>query len=116
LITGTAWHPGRCPFYGTAAFYFPASPEKEVQMNVKLYVGNLPKTITQLELTTMFTRAGEVIVTDLITERNSSESKGFAFVTMSTQSEAEKAIHMFNAYSLNKQELKVNMAKLPYRL
>jgi RNA recognition motif-containing protein len=85
-------------------------------MNVKLYVGNIPKTITRPELNAMFTRAGEVIVTDLITERNSGESKGFAFITMSTQSEAEKAIHMFNAYSLNEQELRVNMAKLPYRL
>jgi nucleolin len=50
-------------------------------------------------------------MTDLITDRNSGEVKGFAFVTMSTQSEAEKAIHMFNAYSLNERELKVDMAK-----
>lgn len=85
-------------------------------MNVKLYVDNIPKAITRQELTTMFTRAGEVIVTDLITERNNSVSKGFAFITMRTQSEAEKAIHMFNAYSLNQQELRVSMAKLPYRL
>jgi cold-inducible RNA-binding protein len=53
-------------------------------MNVKLYVGNIPKTITWPELNAMFTRAGEVIVTDLITERDSGESKGFAFITMST--------------------------------
>jgi cold-inducible RNA-binding protein len=80
-------------------------------MNVKLYVGNLPKSTTREELSTLFAQAGEVAVTDIITDRNSGESKGFAFVTMSTQSEAEKAIHMFNAYSLQEQELKVDMAK-----
>jgi RNA recognition motif-containing protein len=80
-------------------------------MNVKLYVGNLPKSTTQAELSTLFAQAGEVTTTDIIKDRNSGESKGFAFVTMSTQSEAEKAIHMFNTYSLNEQELKVDMAK-----
>jgi len=80
-------------------------------MNVKLYVGNLPKSTTQEELSTLFAQAGEVTMTDVIKDRNSGEAKGFAFVTMSTQSEAEKAIHMFNAYSLNERELKVDMAK-----
>jgi RNA recognition motif-containing protein len=80
-------------------------------MNEKLYVGNLPKSTTQEELTTLFTQAGEVAATDIITDRKSGQSKGFAFVTMSKESEAEKAIHMFNAYSLNEQELKVDVAK-----
>ena len=80
-------------------------------MNVKLYVGNLSKSITQQELTALFSQAGDVTTTDLIRDRKSGEVKGFAFVTMSTQSEAEKAIHMFNAYSMNEQELKVDMAK-----
>ncbi len=69
-------------------------------MNVKVYVGNLPKSTTQEELSTLFAQAGDVASTDVITDRKSGESKGFAFVTMSTQSEAEKAIHMFNSYSL----------------
>jgi RNA recognition motif-containing protein len=80
-------------------------------MNVKLYVGNLSKSTTKEELRTLFAQAGEVSLADVITDRNSGESKGFAFVTMSTQSEAEKAIHMFNAYSLDERELKVDMAK-----
>jgi nucleolin len=80
-------------------------------MDVKLYIGNLPKVTTQEELSTLFAQAGEVTLTDLILDRKSGEPKGFAFVTMSTQSEAEKAIHMFNAYSLHQQELKVEMAK-----
>ena len=80
-------------------------------MNVKLYVGNLPKSITQGELTTLFNQAGDVIVADLITDRKDGESKGFAFITMSSRSEAERAIHMFNAYSWNEHQIKVNMAK-----
>ncbi len=80
-------------------------------MSVKVYVGNLPKSTTQEELNTLFAQAGDVTVTDLITDRKSGESKGFAFVSMSTQSEAEKAIHLFNAYSLHEHELKVDMAK-----
>ena len=85
-------------------------------MNVKLYVGNLPKSITQGELTTLFNQAGEVTMTDLITDRNSGEVKGFAFVTMSTRSEAERAIHMFDKYSLHEQKIKVNMAKPFFQL
>ncbi|MGB7875232.1 MAG: RNA-binding protein [Anaerolineales bacterium] len=80
-------------------------------MNVKLYIGNLSKSTTDEELSTLFTQAGEVTLIDIIKDRDSGESKGFAFITMSTQSEAEKAIHMFNNYSLNEQELKVDMAK-----
>ena len=85
-------------------------------MNVKLYVGNLSKSTTREDLGSLFAQAGDVVVTDLITDRNNGESKGFAFVTMSTRSEAEKAIHMFNTYFLNEQRIKVNMAKLSFRL
>ena len=85
-------------------------------MNVKLYVGNLPKSMTQLELAALFNQAGEVIVADLIADRKNGESKGFAFVTMSTRSEAERAIHMFNTCSLNEQQIKVNMAQTSVQL
>ena len=85
-------------------------------MGVKLYVGNLPISITLQELTALFSQAGDVNLIDLITDRNSGLGKGFAFVTMGTQSEAEKAIHMFNAYSLSEQKIKVDLAKQPYRL
>jgi cold-inducible RNA-binding protein len=97
--------------WGGGFFSFRNTRRKQSKMNVKLYVGNLPKSTTREELTTLFTQAGEVTTTDIITDRNSGVSKGFAFVTMSAQSEAEKAIQMFNAYSLNEQELKVEIAK-----
>ena len=80
-------------------------------MEAKLHVGNLSKSTTQEELNTLFAQAGNVVAAELIKERKSGESKGFAFVTMSEQSEAEKAISMFNTYSLSDHALKVSLAK-----
>ena len=59
----------------------------------------------------MFTQAGEVTATEVIKDRKSGESKGYAFVTMSAQSEADKAVSMFNTYSLSEHALKVSLAK-----
>jgi RNA recognition motif-containing protein len=80
-------------------------------MEVKLYVGNLSKSTTQEELNTLFAGAGEVASVNIIKDRISGESKGFAFVTMSAQSEADKAVSMFNSYSLSDHELKVDLTK-----
>jgi RNA recognition motif-containing protein len=80
-------------------------------MEVKLYVGNLSKSTTQEELDKLFQKAGEVGSVNIITDHTSGESKGFAFVTMSAQSEADKAVSMFNAYSLSDHLLKVDLAK-----
>lgn len=79
-------------------------------MNTKVYVGNLSSSTTQEELSTLFAQAGEVALTEIIKDYNG-QSKGFGFVTMNSQSEGEKAIEMFNAYSLNERELKVDWAK-----
>ncbi len=80
-------------------------------MEPKLYVGNLSKSATTEELNTLFTQAGDVTATEVIKDRKSGESKGFAFITMSAQSEADKAVSMFNAYSFHDQELKVSLAQ-----
>ena len=80
-------------------------------MNIQLYVGNLSKRTTQDDLIGLFTRAGEVIETGLVIDRNSGESKGYAFVTMSAQSEADQAVNMFNAYLLDEFKLIVRLAK-----
>lgn len=79
-------------------------------MEVKLYVGNLAKSTTQEELNVLFTQAGEVTATEVIKDRKSGESRGFGFVTMGGQNEADKAVSMFNAYSLNDHALKVSLA------
>jgi RNA recognition motif-containing protein len=80
-------------------------------MEIKLYVGNLSKATTEDELGVLFAQAGEVTETEVIKDRKSGDSRGFAFITMSAQSEADKAVSMFNAYSLDDQALKVSLAK-----
>jgi len=80
-------------------------------METRLYVGNLSKSTTQEELSTLFAQAGKVTAAELIKDRRSDESRGFAFITMSAQSEADKAISMFNTYSLDEHALKVSLAK-----
>ena len=80
-------------------------------MDVRLYVGNLAKTTTAEEIQTLFSQAGTVTSVDLIKDRDTGQSKGFAFVNMPGTEQAQKAISMFNAYSLAGNELKVNIAK-----
>jgi RNA recognition motif-containing protein len=92
-------------------FYRSYTGESRVKMSVKIYVGNLSKSTTEAEINTLFAQAGEVNSVEVVKDRNSGESKGFAFITMGAQSDADKAISMFNAYSLGGKELKVNVAK-----
>lgn len=80
-------------------------------MELKLYVGNLSYQTTEDDLRTLFAQAGTVASVDVIKDRDTGQSKGFAFVTMSSQSEAENAIRLFNGKSLGNRELKVNMAR-----
>lgn len=80
-------------------------------MEAKLYVGNLSKSTTQDDLNTLFTQSGKVTTVEIIKDRKSGESKGFAFITMSAQSEADKAVSMFDSYSLSEHTLKVSLAK-----
>ena len=80
-------------------------------METKLYVGNLSFSTTEDELRTLFAQAGAVSTVDLIKDRDTGNSKGFAFVQMDNQQDAEKAISMFNGYSLANRELRVNVAR-----
>lgn len=80
-------------------------------MEIRIYVGNLSKSTTEAEIKSLFEQAGTVTVVDLVKDRDTGLSKGFAFVTMTDQAEADKAISMYNAYSLAGNELKVNVAK-----
>lgn len=78
-------------------------------MEIEIYVGNLSRSTTQEELNVLFSRAGDVTSVDIIKDRKSGESNGYAFVTMSAQNEADKAISMFNAYSLDDHYLRVTL-------
>ena len=80
-------------------------------MSVKLYVGNLAYSVGEDDLRTLFAQAGTVESVAVIKDRDSGMSKGFAFVEMSSQSEAQKAISMFNNYTLAERPLKVNPAR-----
>ena len=80
-------------------------------MNEKLYVGNLSYSTTESDLRTLFSQAGTVSSCELIKDRDSGQSKGFAFVTMGSQAEAEKATSMFNGKPLDNRNLTVNTAK-----
>ncbi|HSR20048.1 MAG TPA: RNA-binding protein [Anaerolineales bacterium] len=80
-------------------------------MESKLYVGNLSYSTTEDDLRTLFAEAGTVASVALIKDRDTGQSKGFAFVEMSNQVEAEKAISMFNGRMLGERELKVNLAR-----
>lgn len=80
-------------------------------MDVKLYVGNMPYTTTEDELRTLFSQAGAVASVAVIKDRDTGQSKGFGFIEMGTQAEAQKAITMFNRYRLGDRELTVNLAR-----
>ena len=80
-------------------------------METKIYVGNLSYDTTEDDLRTLFAQAGTVASVALIKDRDTGQSKGFAFVEMSNQSEAEKAIQTFNGYTLSNRPLKVNLAR-----
>lgn len=80
-------------------------------MEAKLYVGNLSYTTSEDDLRSLFTQAGTVVSVSLIKDRDTGRSKGFAFVEMSSQAEAEQAIKLFNGQSIESRELKVNIAR-----
>ena len=80
-------------------------------METKLYVGNLSYSTTEDDVRSLFAQAGTVASVALIKDRDTGQSKGFAFVEMSNQSEAEKAIQTFNGYMLSNRPLKVNLAR-----
>ncbi len=80
-------------------------------MESKLYVGNLAYHVTELQLRDLFSQAGEIKEVTLILDRNTGHSKGFGFVEMMTQAEAEKAIQMFNEHELEGRKITVNIAR-----
>jgi RNA recognition motif-containing protein len=80
-------------------------------MEVKLYVGNLSFSTKEEDIRTLLSQAGTVTSAELIKDRATGESKGFAFVVMGSQAEAEKATQMFNGYSLDGREIKVSPAR-----
>lgn len=80
-------------------------------MATKLYVGNLSYTTDASTLRTLFEQAGVVASCDLVLDRNTSRSRGFAFVEMGSQEEADKAVEQFNEHEVDGRRLVVNEAR-----
>ena len=80
-------------------------------MNTKLYVGGLSYSVTDEQLRQLFASHGTVQSAKVITDKYTDRSRGFGFVEMSTQEEAEKAIAALNGTQLDGRSLTVNIAK-----
>jgi RNA recognition motif-containing protein len=80
-------------------------------MGTRLYVGNLPFSIMESELSEMFSQAGKVVNCNLITDKFTGKSRGFAFVEMAGQDEATKAISMYNGKDFGGRQMTVNEAR-----
>ncbi|KMZ60803.1 RNA-binding protein [Zostera marina] len=76
----------------------------------KIFVGNLPFDVDSENLAKIFDQAGVVEIAEVIYNRETDQSRGFGFITMSTVEEAEKAVEMFNRYDCNGRLLTVNKA------
>lgn len=80
-------------------------------MAKKLYVGSLSYSTTDQRLQEHFSQAGSVVSATVITDKMSGRSKGFGFVEMSTDEEANKAVEMFNGQDLDGRAIVVNEAR-----
>jgi RNA recognition motif-containing protein len=80
-------------------------------VDTKLYVGNLSYSVTEDELRELFAQAGNVTSVAVIKDRDTGQSKGFAFVEFSKQAEAQTAISRFNGQKLGERTLTVNLAR-----
>jgi RNA recognition motif-containing protein len=83
----------------------------EVILGKKLYVGNLPFSATDSSLSDTFAQCGSVESSKIITDRETGRSKGFGFVEMSTETEAQNAINKFNGSDWDGRPMTVNEAK-----
>jgi len=80
-------------------------------MSKKLYVGNLDYATTENILENLFAEVGEVVSVNLITDRMTGRSRGFAFVEMAEASAAQKAIDELNGKTVGQREIKVAEAR-----
>jgi len=80
-------------------------------MAKKLFVGSLSYGVTGAQVEDLFSKVGKVESCNLITDKFSGQSKGFAFVEMSTDEEADKAIAKFNNFELDGRKMVVNVAR-----
>lgn len=80
-------------------------------MAKRLFVGSLPYSATSAQLEELFSQVGKVTSLNLITDKYSGQSKGFAFVEFTTDEEANEAIKKFNNYELDGRKIVINEAR-----
>jgi cold-inducible RNA-binding protein len=83
----------------------------EVKMNTKIYVGNLSYETENSDLETLFSAHGSVVMVNVVKDRDSGRARGFGFVEMKTNSQANDAIMKLNESDFMGRSLVVNMAK-----
>ena len=88
-----------------------AATTTETHMAARLFVGNLPFTTTENDLQDHFAQAGSVIAVNIMQDRATGRSRGFAFVEMASQEDATKAITMFHQKDFQGRPLTVNEAR-----
>ena len=89
-----------------------ANPRKEASpMTTRIHVGNLPSTASTEQLTQLFSPFGDVVETTIITDRDTGQSKGFAFVQMSQDAAAQAAIAQLNGTTLDDRAIRVGEAQ-----
>ncbi len=81
-------------------------------MNKKIYVSNIPSEATEDQLKAFFSSAGDVMSIKIVEDRQTGQPRGFAFVEMSSQWEARRAISMLNRKSFMGKELQVKEARV----
>jgi RNA recognition motif-containing protein len=79
-------------------------------MSVRLYVGNLPEDVDRQALETAFAEAGNAVAIKLITDRKTNQCRGFGFVTVKTDEEADQFIAQFNGQEIHAITLKIEKA------
>jgi cold-inducible RNA-binding protein len=77
-------------------------------MNTKLFIGNLSFNLTEEDLKEMFSKHGSVVSVAIPTDRESGRKRGFAFVEMETQAEAEAAVKQLNGLTVDGRQIAVN--------
>jgi RNA recognition motif-containing protein len=80
-------------------------------MNTKIYVGNLSPLTTAEDLRMLFNTTGRVLAVNVVKDKTTGQSKGYAFVEMVSQGDVGKAVSEFNGYHLDERRLKVTVAK-----
>ena len=80
-------------------------------MATRLYIGNVPYTATEGDIMELFGQAGNVTDCHLVIDKFTSKSRGFAFVEMGSQDEANKAVEQFNGHAFQGRDLVVNEAR-----